>query len=195
MHLLGRECQYTSQERPCQHHFSIFSAQFFEPLVFSCFLLKSRIFSNRIFVSVFAAERYNFSPEYVILIKMQPPPPGLSLTFIRRTFLHAERHPPARHRAAALFPPAAGHGHHRPAGRTGLFCTDPRGQPPHPRFARHPLHRRERHLRLLRVRRLAGVRDDRGRHPWPCAGTGLCPEQRRRQLSGRALPEGHERHL
>ena len=26
-----------------------------------------------------------------------------------------------------------------------------------PRFARHPLHRRERHLRLLRVRRLAGL--------------------------------------
>ena len=43
------------------------------------------------------------------------------------------------HRAAALFPPAAGHGHHRPAGRTGLFCADPRGQSPHPRFARHPL--------------------------------------------------------
>ena len=30
---------------------------------------------------------------------------------------------------------------------------------------------------------------------WPCVGTGLCPEQRRRQLSGRALPERHERHL
>ena len=44
MHLLGRECQYTSQERPCQHHFSIFSAQFFESLVFSCFLLKSLVF-------------------------------------------------------------------------------------------------------------------------------------------------------
>ena len=27
------------------------------------------------------------------------------------------------------------------------------------------------------------------------AGTGLCREQRRRQLSGRALPERHERHL
>ena len=26
-------------------------------------------------------------------------------------------------------------------------------------------------------------------------GTSLCPEQRRRQLSGRALPERHERHL
>jgi hypothetical protein len=38
--------------------------------------MKSFIFSNRIFISVFAAERYNFSPEYVILIKMQPHPRG-----------------------------------------------------------------------------------------------------------------------
>ncbi len=38
--------------------------------------MKSFILSNRIFISVFAAERYNFSPEYVILIKMQPHPRG-----------------------------------------------------------------------------------------------------------------------
>uniref|UniRef100_UPI00403889ED hypothetical protein n=1 Tax=Faecalibacterium prausnitzii TaxID=853 RepID=UPI00403889ED len=37
--LLGRECQYTTQKRACQHDFWIFSAEFFETLKIACFLL------------------------------------------------------------------------------------------------------------------------------------------------------------
>ena len=45
----------------------------------------------------------------------------------------SERHPPARRRTGQrASKPAARHGHHRPAGRIGLFCPHPRGQPPHP---------------------------------------------------------------
>jgi len=36
--LLGRECQYTTQKRACQHDFWIFSAEIFETLKIACFL-------------------------------------------------------------------------------------------------------------------------------------------------------------
>ena len=59
-------------------------------------------------------------------------------------------------------------------GALAYFILTLAGQPPHPRQPRHPLHRAKTAFpSTMTVRHLAGLRDDRGRHPWPCAGAGL----------------------
>ena len=40
------------------------------------------------------------------------------------------------------------------------------------RQPRHPLHRHQRSFGVLRQQHLEGLPDDRGRHPWNCAGAG-----------------------
>ena len=101
---------------------------------------------------------------------------------------------PNEHSHAGLFPAAgipvaARHGRDRAGRCAGLLCADAGRQPPHPGSPRHPLHRRQWHRAGLRKRRLARVRDDRGRHPrpppssWPPAPTATT-----RGLSDRAVP-------
>mgnify|MGYP006982439949 CR=1 FL=1 len=102
---------------------------------------------------------------------------------------------PKNHSHAGLFPAAgipaaARHGRDRAGRCAGLLCADAGRQPPHPGSPRHPLHRRQWHRAGLRKRRLARVRDDRGRHPRPRPQAGLRHRQRQRELSDRAVPAG-----
>jgi len=59
--LLGRECQYTTQKRACQHDFWIFSAEFFETLKIACFLSNPLDFLISIFAKVFCSPRHIFA--------------------------------------------------------------------------------------------------------------------------------------